>query len=235
MDDIIQIGIAIVKLNKHAWTQEQLIHTVPDPLYFIPAKHTLGGACRMFVGCNASAILRVYRMRQFTLVVAVWLQRKKVLLHVLTTLARSMGFRPQKLYRLCSLSISALIIWGTLCLPIFLLLHRHPSSLSRSLTEHFCCLSQASVYVAFSLCLLLLLELFQGHFVPCIRHTFENSVLPLTKSALTTKTCKTPEMPLKRHVEKKTKKKDRFLVTLSRLAYQTQVKRETKTFGNMLQ
>jgi len=42
-------------------------------------------------------------------------------------------------------------------------------------------------------------------------------------------------MPLKRHVEKKTKKKDRFLVTFSRLAYQTQVKRETKTFGNILQ
>ncbi len=142
-----------------------------SPSLFHPGETHFGGVCRMFVGCNASAILRVYWMRQFILVVAVWLQRKKVLLHVLTTLAWLMGFRPQKLYRLCSLSISALIIWGTLCLPIFLLLHRHPSSLSRSLTEHFCCLSQASVHVAFSLCLLLLLELFQGRFVSYIRHT----------------------------------------------------------------
>jgi hypothetical protein len=36
-------------------------------------------------------------------------------------------------------------------------------------------------------------------------------------------------------LKKTKKKKDRFLVTLSRLAYETQVKRETKTFGNMLQ
>ena len=70
----------------------------------------------------------------------------------------------------------------------------------------------------------------------CAMHSayFENSVLSLTKSTLTTKTCKTPEMPLKRHVDF-LYQKDRFLVTFSRLAYQTQVKRETKTFGKMLQ
>jgi len=33
----------------------------------IPAKHTFGRPCRMFVGCDASAILRVYRILQFAM------------------------------------------------------------------------------------------------------------------------------------------------------------------------